>query len=1244
MDWRAVLRRGSAAALACALLALAGGAPARAADASLAGHWPLDGPSAAGTRTPDVSGNASDALIASGTPFVPDGRLGGALDQTTDLHDVRVPAVAALEPARLTLTAWIKRMGGAPGADRYIIAKGGNPTCTSGEATLATSSYSLSTNASQDLVFRTWDGLVESPTQSPAKPGAEVFDGQWHALAGVFDGSKTRLYVDGTQVGDGASGTSSIAYGLQERALTFGGHALASCSGHFPGLIDDVRVYSRVLSDADIAALARGEEPAAPPEGTPAPVQPPVNRTRPSIAPEPGVAGTYRCDPGSWEGQAGDFRYAWRDLVRGGTIATTPTFTPKPADYGYPFLCAVTAANAGGENTATSDSAFFTSEGLNVLPPPYGNLAIRGIDVFQTVQPNSGAQMFGFPSGAFPSIPGAGTPTSYRAIGVGSLLSAVRPQEVQYNGVTLDSLKQTTAVVYLNVYRGTAADPKLPVEVTLTARRGGKPVGEPLVKQVTNPSRSDNVVVTPYERQRPEVFFRVPAAWLAGGALDLQASVNFRPGELGATYGRRECDAPCSGDNTFLLKGVRAEGPPQLIIGSIQLTTAGQGNLPAPGTVLGAARKLFPGGERAVVPGYAATLDITTEAGLTGSAVPTASTPTWTCNGFSWGAPNFTTLAQVNRACRQNAIGARITGWMATNPARELTVSGRDIKLITRYDLLLAAHNYSTGTVTEPGWQNNGDITGVSELDPLGGAPFLAVTTATRPLTAVAHELGHALSAPHADQVCGGNSNGQVGEPWAPDNRGRLEGTKFIQPSTLGRTNVKAVVEVDDPVFPRFDLMSYCSSNSDTSYRSPGDAWLSAFNWNRFFKRLRDFGRRVGYTARPSEISLGTLPGRLARAAQARAKRSRFGVAVGVVGPDGGRITHVDPPDRQRADVPGVPASPVRLRSLDGAGKVLLDAGVAVRESTELPAGSGGTFAGPVAANAATVELVRDGAVVDTLRRGAAPKVALRAPRAGTRVGAGGALAVRWSSSGSAARTAVVAFSADGGRSWRTVFDGPDRGTARVSGRVLPGTADGRVRVVVSDGLGHARAMSGRIVAAGRPPAAAIIAPEPGDEPLAGDRILLIGSAVTDRGASLRDRALRWFAGTRLLGSGEQVRARLRPGRVTLRLVARDGRGATGTASLRVTVRRRGLRITTLRFPRIVKAKATSVRGTIAVSERAQLESGGRRVGVGPKTRQVTLALPATPKHGLVRALYTLRPRGTGAGGKLRGVVEVVRP
>ena len=91
----------------------------------------------------------------------------------------------------------------------------------------------------------------------------------------------------------------------------------------------------------------------------------------------------------------------------------------------------------------------------------------------------------------------------------------------------------------------------------------------------------------------------------------------------------------------------------------------------------------------------------------------------------------------------------------------------------------------------EPGWTSTSCCPTWATFDPHFGASPLFFADAgglNRPLTAAAHELGHVYSAPHAerdtnpdpaiDTGCGGDTNGQVGEAWPPDNRGRLQGVK----------------------------------------------------------------------------------------------------------------------------------------------------------------------------------------------------------------------------------------------------------------------------------------------------------------------------------------------------------------------------------------------------------------------------------------------------------------------------------
>lgn len=83
--------------------------------------------------------------------------------------------------------------------------------------------------------------------------------GSWHHLAGTFDGAKLKLFIDGQLAGRQESRFSSIQPGKR----LFLGCVLRDAAaedpsqtrgGYFPGELDEVRFYSRALSEAEIAA------------------------------------------------------------------------------------------------------------------------------------------------------------------------------------------------------------------------------------------------------------------------------------------------------------------------------------------------------------------------------------------------------------------------------------------------------------------------------------------------------------------------------------------------------------------------------------------------------------------------------------------------------------------------------------------------------------------------------------------------------------------------------------------------------------------------------------------------------------------------------------------------------------------------------------------------------------------------------------------------------------------------------
>ena len=90
--------------------------------------------------------------------------------------------------------------------------------------------------------------------------GPTVPKGQWVHVAMTFDLKQVQLHVDGKPVG-AAAYMQSLP--LENSALVVGGAEQqdGSFASRFPGRIDELAVYTRVLSSADLAALAAGAQP-----------------------------------------------------------------------------------------------------------------------------------------------------------------------------------------------------------------------------------------------------------------------------------------------------------------------------------------------------------------------------------------------------------------------------------------------------------------------------------------------------------------------------------------------------------------------------------------------------------------------------------------------------------------------------------------------------------------------------------------------------------------------------------------------------------------------------------------------------------------------------------------------------------------------------------------------------------------------------------------------------------------------
>lgn len=727
----------------------------------------------------------------------------------------------------------------------------------------------------------------------------------------------------------------------------------------------------------------------------------------------------------------------------------------------------------------------------------------------------------------------------------------------------------TVVRVYANLADGPAGGlSNIPATLEGLAA-GGRSLG--VLQPVGRPSilRIGDRLVDPALRSQPAAAysFELPAEWTRQGTITLVARVN--PAGAGG------CDAACLERSTFRLGGV-SFGPTKLVrIAPIALTSGGRRPFAEPSRAFSLAQRVTP--MRLEVWGWQADVEVGDLLNTDAIRVEDCFLGIFPCSEdtYSRGSPEF-------RAHLQGQLMDRL----------EDVADDRDIRGCDRIAIGLAPQNQNL-----PGAMRG-------ELQAAGFLPCaLGYAAVHRPLTAVAHEVHHALGRPHAGQNCPGTGDGddQEGETWAPDNRGLLAGiglnTTRRSLSARGPFDILAA-GVAPNAGELFDLMSYCGDESS--------AWVSPRNWAQLSTwRLSD----------------GPIASAISATGLQRGERllrvSALQFASGKLG-----VTGVSPADAAAGPVD--PASPYVVEAMDAAGTVLAAAPAA---GDPLPDGGGVIITGTVAAPAGTTQVfVRRGREAGTRRVASpnAPRLRLLAPTAGVRV-AGGTLQVRWNATDAdgGELSARVEFSGDGGRTWTTVQAGPSRGRVAVPRTLLSGSRRARVRVRVDDGFNAATATSPVFTVVAPPPVVTISSPEGALRLAADTPLTLTGTAVGPLGRPLPASGLRWFDGQRALGRGSSVTvASLSPGRHRLRLVARAG-GATGTATRVVTVQ--GVRPLFLlrRVPAALPRGARSVRLRVASTVAATLVAGGRRFTVGP--RATTVVVPVARGTRAVSLRLTLR-------------------
>ncbi|MCP4257878.1 MAG: LamG domain-containing protein [Planctomycetes bacterium] len=206
-----------------------------AQDPSLVGYWKLDDE---GTGTAfDYSGNDRHGTINGNPQFVP-GLFGDAMEFTGDPDYVNIGGYKGLLGGHaFSITAWIKTT-----ANGEIVGWGNN-------------------TGTERVEFRVSESRLRVEHGSGNRQGdTNVSDNQWHHVALTVEENATIsypqviLYVDGED--DTRTGTDTDAFNIVENFDLAIGRRYNNDNRWFIGLIDEVRVYDRVLSAEEIQALA----------------------------------------------------------------------------------------------------------------------------------------------------------------------------------------------------------------------------------------------------------------------------------------------------------------------------------------------------------------------------------------------------------------------------------------------------------------------------------------------------------------------------------------------------------------------------------------------------------------------------------------------------------------------------------------------------------------------------------------------------------------------------------------------------------------------------------------------------------------------------------------------------------------------------------------------------------------------------------------------------------------------------
>lgn len=201
----------------------------------LVGWWRFD--EGSGETAADSSGAGQLANLLNGAHWVP-GKIGGALG-FDGVDDCAIGTLSRVPAANAPQTlAWFYRLETLPQSGMTFITLCDEPPTSSVQSGIQGNSLAI------------WKLGARVLVHAPAHTCAD-----WHHYAYTFDGTTHRLYADGVPK-ETSTHAPQTAVPKRLEFGRWGGGSGTGPGGYFKGALDEIRIYNRPLTEAEVRILA----------------------------------------------------------------------------------------------------------------------------------------------------------------------------------------------------------------------------------------------------------------------------------------------------------------------------------------------------------------------------------------------------------------------------------------------------------------------------------------------------------------------------------------------------------------------------------------------------------------------------------------------------------------------------------------------------------------------------------------------------------------------------------------------------------------------------------------------------------------------------------------------------------------------------------------------------------------------------------------------------------------------------